>query len=716
VLLLDQLTTDMIDLSSSSSPTSTGDLRLLDEAISSERETLDLRPKGHPHRSMSCVNLAASLWTRYQRTGDADLLDEAINLEREALDLHPEGHPHHSISCVNLALSLRTRYEHTGDVNLLDEAINLEREALDLHPEGHPHHSISCGNLALSLRTRYEHTGDVNLLDEAINLERETLDLHPEGHPHRSMSCGSLALSLRTRYERTGDADLLDEAINLEREALYLRPKGHPDRSMSCGNLALSLWTRYRRTGDADLLDEAINLEREVLDLLPEGHPDRSTSSGNLALSLRTLYEHTGDVGLLDEALNLEREALYLRPTGHPDRSTSCGNLAVLLRTHYKRTGDEAVLHEMFALLHEALPNAHIHLAWRHAADLAWMHLLVTGPFYNVNTASKYLLQALENEHDDIGLVVETLRDLIDKIWNCNSEGKHIKLIAIYQRLVNLLPLLVHPALGLQLQLQAMKGCARLGSDAFVNAVLAGDCLSGFEALELAQSVIWSQSLHRRDPQLKDVPKPLANMLHELLHAMATNSDVESHHSKRVAHTQHDRLHVNSSRLYALVRNIRAVSGLDRFMLGETFETLCTVASQHPVVVLVSARGQHYALIMAKMFAQRHMLISLDLSDDDLANLSSGYGSTKAHRSAAIPEQTLKGDRVGFKKTADASSGPLDGQLQTLWHKVVKPVLDHLGLEAGVRNIYDIRSALISIVAIARSCPSTLALVCHRDL
>jgi hypothetical protein len=771
----------------------TGEFGLLDEAIDLEREALDLRPEGHPDRSLSCENLAGSLTRRYERNGDFGLLDEAINLEREALGLRPKGHPDRSLSCGNLAILLKTRYERTGDLSLLGEAINLEREALDLRPEGHPDRSISCGNLAHSLRTRYERTGnlglrleghpdrssscgslaaslgtryertgDLSLLGEAIDLERESLDLRPGGHPDRSISCGNLAHTLRTRYKRTGDLGLLDEAINLEREALYLRPKGHPDRSISCGNLAASLRTRYQHTGDLSLLDEAINLEREALDLRPEGHPKRSASCGNLAFSLWMRCERTGEFGLLNEAINLEREALDLRPEGHPDRSLSCeslagsltrryirtrdpcfldeavdlqrealdlrseghpyrsassASLAILLRICYQRTGDVALLHEMFALLHEALATAHKHEMWRYSADLAWMHLQVTSPFYSGNTAIIYLSQSLENEHDDIHKVVGILADVIDKVWNCDVEEKHIKLINIYQRFVNLLPLVVHPALGLQPQLWAIKGCSHLGSDAFVSAILAGDCSSGLQALELAQSVIWSQSLHRRDPQLKDVPKRLATTLQELLHAIATNSTVTAQHNQTVARNPHDRLHVHSSWMYALLQEIRSLPGLNRFMLGETFETLLTVASKHPVVVLVGARGYHYGLIITgSSLLNGHALRSLDWTDEDANNASFGNGVTRSCRGGEAPEDLQSAvERLSLGKHAPKRSERLYRSLKALWLKVVKPVLDHLGLRVGSMKHNSVGCMLISVIlGFTRPEQTSLALVSYR--
>jgi hypothetical protein len=720
----------MADLSSSSSPAtllrdrvrcnldqlkSVCDAQLIEDTIILAREALALSSESGADRVDACLLFSSSLRERSARHADDSMLDQIINLERQALGLCEQGHIERARCCEFLASSLRTRYRRTSDNRLLDEAVDLGREALSLHPKGHPDRSLSCGNLASSLRTRYQLTGDVRLLDEAIDLGRDALDLCPEGHLDRPSSCANLANSLWTRYELTGNNSLLDEAIDLGRESLSLRPEGHPDHSLSCGNLAISLRTRYKLTGDVRLLDEAIDLQRESLDICPEGHPDRSLSCANLASSLWTRYKLSGDADLLDEAIDLGRESLELRPEGHPDRHSSCGNLAISLWAYYYRSGDKTLLHDIFILQQEAVAIAPMKAVWRHLTELIRVYLEVNSPLYSVNTAIKYLSQALENEHDDIQRAVNTLMSLIDKIWYCDAEGKHVKLITIYQRLVNLLPLLAHPALGVQPQLQAMKGCALLGSDAFVNATLAGDYSSGLEPLELAQSVIWSQSLHRRDPQLKDVPEPIAARLQEVLYTMVAEPTIKSLRSEPNARTTRDELHANSSRLYALLKKIRALPGLDRFMLGETFETLLTAASDHPVVVLVGARGHYYALVIASSFApNRHTLLSLDWTEEDANHASLKNGTTISYRGGEVFEYVHSAaERLSLGKDFLRRSQQLDRSLKALWLKIVKPVLDHLGLQVSDNNNSTVFTLLISVVAIARPESTPLALVSH---
>jgi hypothetical protein len=73
------------------------------------------------------------------------------------------------------------------------------------------------------------------------------------------------------------------------------------------------------------------------------------------------------------------------------------------------------------------------------------------------------------------------------------------------------------------------------------------------------------------------------------------------------------------------------------------------------------------------------------MSDEDLKSLSFTPGSIRARRSDVTLKETPKErDTAGLKKTEHVSSEPLNGQLLTLWHKVVEPVLAHLGLEVSI--------------------------------
>jgi CHAT domain-containing protein/tetratricopeptide (TPR) repeat protein len=343
-----------------------GTLSDLEEALALERNVLELRPQGHPHRATSLGNLAISLYSRFEQLGTLSDLEEALSLERNVLELRPQGHPHRATSLGNLARSLYFRFKQLGTLSDLEEALSLVRNVLELLPQEHPRRATSLGNLAISLHSRFKQLGTLSDLEEALALERNVLELRPQGHPHRATSLGNLAISLHSRFEQLGTLSDLEEALALERSALELRPQGHPHRATSLGNLAISLYSRFKQLGTLSDLEEALALERNVLELCPQGHPRRATSLGNLASYLHSRFEQLGTLSDLEEALALERNAVELRPQGHPRRATSLGNLAGSLYSRFKQLGTLSDLEEALSLERNALelrPQGHLHRA-----------------------------------------------------------------------------------------------------------------------------------------------------------------------------------------------------------------------------------------------------------------------------------------------------------------------------------------------------------------
>ncbi|KAH7906135.1 hypothetical protein BJ138DRAFT_1223846, partial [Hygrophoropsis aurantiaca] len=357
----------------------------LEQAVDYNCALLHLHPSGDPDHCISLINLACTLFTRFNQFGDRADLDKAIELNHAAsalcppghpnhsmslsnlastlcvqfnqfaLVLHPPGHPDRSISLGNLALTLSTQFDHFGDKDDLDKAIELNRAALALCPSGHPDHSTSLNNLARTLSTRFDQFGDRDDLDKAIELNHVALALRSPGHPNHSISLGNLALTLSTRFNQFGDRDDLNKAIDLNHAALALRPPGHPDRFISLSNLARSLCTRFNQFGDRADLEKAIELNCSGLTLCPPGHPDRSTSLSRLAHTLSIRFNQFGDRANLDKAIELNQAALALCSPGHTGHSMLLINLAFTLCTRFDQFGDRADLDKAIELNHAAL-------------------------------------------------------------------------------------------------------------------------------------------------------------------------------------------------------------------------------------------------------------------------------------------------------------------------------------------------------------------------
>jgi tetratricopeptide (TPR) repeat protein len=615
---------------------------------------------------------------------DENALLRDIGDQRERISSCPQGHPHRAMHAQRLGISLGARYEQCGDLDLLDEAIELEREALALRPPGHPERGLSCTNLAVSLRARYKQCGDHGLLDEAIELDREALALEPPGHPDRAHSCTNLGLSLWERYKQCGDLTLLDEAIELEREALALRPPGHPSRSFSCSNLAVSLQARYKQCGDHGLFDEAIELEREALALQPSGHPNRARSCSNLGSSLWTRYEQCGDLGLLDEAIELEREALALRPLGHPYRALSCINLSIFLAHCSIYTKNTALLDEAIELCSHVQEFGTPLDAWRSLSTLCELYLIPNTSHYSLASALHYLELLFKSEFDNIHDFIRGARSNLSNLWHASSVLKSdtpLQLCNMYTQLIDRLPLAAGFVLDASSRLQILKSTHHIGTDACVAAILAKQPSQAIELLDRAHGIVWAQALHQRDPQMEGAPPELAAELAGHLRAIAAPTPPQFDDLSHLAHHQDGR-HKRNTRIQAILREIRAMPGLERFMLGTTYNTLRMAAREHPVIVLVAGRGHAYALIMSNGTEDRPHALRLGLTSDAVSalRLSAEQAGLRSRADMRGYEPEARLGLASRRIKTDVNHEP-HKVLAEIWRKVIQPVMEYLQLQ-----------------------------------
>jgi tetratricopeptide (TPR) repeat protein len=663
----------------------TGATPSLDEAIKLHQEAVALHPGEHPDRAASCNNLATALWLRYQVTGSSDLLDEIITLHREALALRPAGRPDRAQSCSNLAIALHDLYRVTGSSDLLDEIIILHREGLALRPAGRPIRACSCNNLANALQERYELTGSPDLLDEVIKLHREALALRPTGHPYRGYSYIGLANALLARYQTTGSSDLIDETIKLHREARTLRPDGLPDRALACTNLADALQQCYKVTGGSDLLDEMITLHRECLAILPAGHPHRAMSCGNLAIALQDRYQVTGCSDLLNEAIKLHREALTLRPHGHPDRAEFCNGLADSFLMQYENTKDVTAVDEALALAREAAASASSSELWRALLILCLIHTEQASRHFSISTATTYLLQASASLPSTIPEYMRQIQSRLDQMWLVHgtwTPDTTVTLLEVYSNIIDGLSRMAGFAFDTISQLTTLRSARSFGSDACVAALLSGRPSQAIELIDQAHGVVWAQALHQRNPQLQDIPQSLASELEALFRAVSVPVDTHQRASTDHATCPEDVRDQQNSRIQTLLTEVRAMPGLERFMLGRTYAQLRETARGHPVVVLVSARGHVYALIIRDSAQENPDTLHLELTSDRLSVLRDTAASVGLRNDNSLQDVEIQFGRamhVSKRKETTALS-----TLADLWHDIVKPVIDHLQLQVRI--------------------------------
>jgi tetratricopeptide (TPR) repeat protein len=723
-----------------------GDVGLFVEAIDLMRRALSAYPSGHADRVVACMNLAVFLRIRYNQTSDTSLLAESIGLAREALSSHntwrfdrasvrislagslkslydqtsddtllteaidllrqcltlrrpPLSDIDRAICCANLGSFLKLRYHQTSDVGVLVEAIEFERESLASQPPGYTDRAIASVNIAVSLMTYYMHTGNAGLLDEAIALTREALALSGPGNIHRGASCAHLALCLNARYHLTGDTDLLIEAISLQREALALRPPDHSDRMTACTNLANSLRMRGGGTGDHSLLTEAISLEREALALCPPGHHHRGMTCINLAISLGYCAIVTGDRGLLGEAIDLLRHALAVLSSSSAQGVLARNELAEYLISCYEETSDLSVISEALRLSQESLSYSPPWKAWKSLRVQCMTYLAQHASSESaVSNALRCLIEWSESEADDMRSFMTNICPILEYFWGFHitrTDDMPTSLVSVYSNIIDRLPLMAAFVLSTSSRLTALRNFSQLGLQACVVALKAERLPRAIELLDHAHGVIWAQALHQRDPQLAGVPSELASELQILLRAIASPIPPDSQLLSERHITPYDLRHKQNGRIQTILGQIRAIPGLGRFMRGSTFETLREVACTHPVVVLVAVHDQSYALIISSSSQDEPSVLKLDVTSERMVQLR-GYtrragDQTRAPHEAnwrdawSEPVEDTKDseDSERLMRPADPSQHSLDGVLRTVWKVIVKPVLDHLGIQVS---------------------------------
>jgi hypothetical protein len=437
----------------------------------------------------------------------------------------------------------------------------------------------------------------------------------------------------------TGSTDLLDEIIELHREALALQPTGHPYRAHSCNNLASALYTRHQETGDTALFDETITLRREALALLPLGHPLRGQCCFNLAQILLIGYEKMKDATFMDEALSLARE------------SVSCSSPSAL--------GQRLLI-------------------------LCHIHLEEGSPRFSVPDATAYLSLASTSDPDSVTQFMQLMQDCLDSMWSVHgawTADTPLTLLDVYSNLIAKLPRMTGFAIDTTSQLVALKSVRSFGSDACIAAVMSGRPCQAIKLIDHAHGVIWAQALNQRDPHLQDLPKDLASELETLLHAVSVPVSPDIIRSSEPATrylSPEDLRHQQNSRIQTILTEVRAIPGLEQFMLGNTYAQLRKAACKHPVVVLVAARGLVYALIISDSAADSPHPLSLRISSDRLSSLCDYAGRAGLRNGQAMYPLDDNARLVLAKPTKTTESTVM---LSDLWLYVVKPVLDHLQLQ-----------------------------------
>ncbi|GAW17394.1 hypothetical protein ANO14919_068510 [Xylariales sp. No.14919] len=414
--------------------THTGYVKYIDEAILHARKAVNRK------KSATLLNnLGTALLSRYESTGNVKDLQDAISTTYEAIRTTPDNHVDLPARLGNISNMVLREYERTKEEKDLEDAVSYAREAVNKTPEGSHSMAGRLSNLSKILLKQYERTGSWNTLEEAIALARRSFDLtqagywgpvdtktniitthKPEDHftrnyyPDLASRLSSLGSLLFIKHMRTGKVKDLNEAILHLREGLELITQSHADYATMLNNLGAMLLTRYEKSKTQKDLGDAVRIGYEVIRKTHEHHPDKSGRFSNLSHIIFARYVAKDKLERqdLEEAIRFAKGADNALPSdNYLEKTNMRGYIGKLLWEKYllKEPGSNEDLDEAIEYTSEVIKDEKATSAPRDLPNmLSWLGTMLlerydlAGTDQDLEDAIRHTREAIRRTAPDV--------------------------------------------------------------------------------------------------------------------------------------------------------------------------------------------------------------------------------------------------------------------------------------------------------------------------
>lgn len=366
---------------------------------------------------------------------------------------------------------------------------------------------------------------------------------------------------------------------------------------------------------------QAIRFAEELLERRPEGHPDRPRTQNNLGSFLIGRYIQTGDLASLDDAFHYFRAALGLTPSKHPDRYLCYIHLS---RVHSQQGTEYFDLQVAVAHLFNAVKEAY-------------------GSSRERLSAAVLRLSEIEN--------------LL--LWKADDGKKlHSTLLDIYKQTIYLSRQVASLSLGIRTRLQRLSDTDALGIMAASHACSLSRFAIMLDVLEDGRTVFWSRALALRSPHgLETLPSEIAVDLSKKLHILEDNSFSAAPEGQPWSNRETEVGRRQAKEVANIIVQARTIPGLDRFSLTPSVSSLVNAVAKGPgpLVILVADTHSCRAIFITN-------------ASDTIRCLSLSTLTPARLRSLVEHIQESELQKLGER------------DLEDIWHYIVKPIIDALGL------------------------------------
>jgi tetratricopeptide (TPR) repeat protein len=675
-------------------------------------------------------NHATLLHCRYTHFGEASDLGEALRLHRSALDICPTLHVVRELLLSRLSWCLILRFSASGNIQDVHDAVISGRDALKTGFDNGLLRANSTSFVANAIQTRFDTLSMESDIDEIIELRRAALRVCSS--KDRSKLLNNLAGSLSARCLWRGSQNDLEEAIQLWREVLAATPANDVNCRVRAMNLAQGLSIRFKIQGNIDDINGAVDLLHTIrLSGTFQIKVEQRAFSTDLAIALNLRFEALGTINDVEEAVkiledhiptissdverlidvsqlgkalllrgnalgrleDIERSIYFLEQIPKHDfanpaiASVECiHNLSSSYLTKFRHTSDPCDAmraRDLLLKLLETVPDGR-----RERFDclykIAQIYIQPGTPYHDSMVGLQYLAQSAEYEQCDVRTRLKYVIPVLKSLEASETSMTipiRTQLLDVYTTIISLLPHVAFFGLDLTARFHHLATGQSIATVAASHAIAIGQTNRALEILEQGRAVFWTHALRLRS-QFDEVPDTIRRQLvnlSRLLEQSDTISKMSS--SPQISEKAAARRRQQSETFVSLVKNVRALPGLGRFMLHDEVADLMRASAKGPVVVLVPGIAACYAIILRSS----HSLESITLpsiTDEWAIHSSSNW------RTATIEASITVTDRLKIKtskpKGAVARRNSAAEQiLEDLWTKIVWPIFSVLGLDVS---------------------------------
>jgi enoyl-CoA hydratase/carnithine racemase len=262
-------------------------------------------------------------------------------------------------------------------------------------------------------------------------------------------------------------------------------------------------------------------------------------------------------------------------------------------------------------------------------------------------------------------------------------------ILQIYSLVIRLLPLAANFGLGNTGRLRELFKAEGVSRDAAARAMSAGRVKEAVEMLEEGRGVFWSQALRTRATDMDVLPSEDAGklrLLFQTIETQITPSDLMTAAQRERQFEQNRKL---SEEAEALIAEIRARPGMERFLLPATFASMVQALPDGFVVLLNVSEFGYHALVLngarsvhslplqlpKRVVGKGRRIIQQQSSRDN----STGKDEILEGASEQFDAQSVEEEetRAGIRDQIST----FEDTLADLWMCIVKPIIDLLKLK-----------------------------------